>query len=141
MALGIGVAASAAFPPVFPPARISKAEYHFSTPIYAEGLLAPYPIAALTDGGVYDNMGLEALIKPTRIPGYEDDLEPADFLVVSDGGAPPNLHLRSSGVPAISEALLLYRVDEIAREQVAALRTRRSWANFFSGDDRDYSSA
>jgi hypothetical protein len=37
---------------------------------------------------------------------------------------PQNLRLRSSGLPAIGEALLLYRVDEIAREQVTALRTR-----------------
>lgn len=122
--LGTAVGASAAFPPVFPPARISRDQYDFSSPIYAEGFSASYPIVALTDGGVYDNMGLEALIKPTRIPGYCDDLLPAEFLIVSDGGAPPNLHLRSSGIPAIGETLLLYRVDEIAREQVSALRTR-----------------
>jgi hypothetical protein len=90
-----------------PPARISRDQYEFSSPIYAEGFLASYPIVALTDGGVYDNMGLEALIKPTKIPGYLDDLLTAEFLVVSDGGAPPNLHLRNSGVPAIGETLLL----------------------------------
>jgi hypothetical protein len=64
------------------------------------------------------------LIKRIGIPGLDEALDPAEFLVVSDGGAPPNLHLRSSGVPGIDEAFLLYRVDEIAREQVSALRTR-----------------
>jgi NTE family protein len=122
--LGVCVGASAAFPPVFSPARISRHPYCFSQPIYAEGSLPSYPIVALSDGGVYDNMGLEAVIKTTRIPGYPDAIEPAEFLVVSDGGAPANLRLRSSGLPALGETLLLYRVDEIAREQVTALRTR-----------------
>jgi NTE family protein len=118
------VGASAAFPPVFPPVRIPRRHYRFSGPVYGEDPLPEYPFVPLTDGGVYDNMGLEALIKTIGIPGLDETLEPAEFLVVSDGGAPPSLRLRSSGLPAIGEALLLYRVDEIAREQVTALRTR-----------------
>lgn len=43
----------------------------------------------------------------TKIAGYLYDLLPAEFLIVSDGGAPSNFHLRSSGVPAIGETLLL----------------------------------
>src|SRR6185437_4667433 len=124
LSLGLCVGASAAFPPVFPPARIRKDWYSFSGPVYGEESLLSYPLIPLTDGGVYDNMGLEAVIKTTKIPGYEEPIEPAEFLVVSDGGAPTNLRLRSSGLPAVGEALLLYRVDEIAREQVTALRTR-----------------
>jgi hypothetical protein len=69
-------------------------------------------------------MGVEALIKSTRVPGQTEPIEPASFFVVSDGGAPANLRLRESGIPAVSEGFLLYRVDQIAREQVTALRSR-----------------
>jgi NTE family protein len=110
--------------PVFPPARIPRQPYRFSGPVYGESPLPVHSFVPLTDRGVYDNMGLEALIKTVGIPGLDEPLDPAEFLVVSDGGAPPNLHLRNSGLPAIGEALLLYRVDEISREQVTALRTR-----------------
>lgn len=124
LSLGLCVTASAAFPPVFPPVRLRTQTYSFSGPIYKEKSLPLYPFVPLTDGGVYDNMGLEVLIKSARVPGIAGDVEPSDFLVVSDGGAPPNLHLRSSGLPAIGEALLMYRVNEISREQVSALRIR-----------------
>jgi hypothetical protein len=43
---------------------------------------------------------------------------------VSDGGALPKYDFRSSGLPAMTEGLLLYRADQIAREQVTAVRTR-----------------
>lgn len=122
--LGVCVGASAAFPPVFPPVRIDRRQYSFSGPIYDEQPLPVYPFIPLTDGGVYDNMGVEALIKATRVPGQPEAIEPATVFVVSDGGASPNLHLRESGIPAVSETFLLYRVDEIAREQVTALRAR-----------------
>ncbi len=122
--IGVCVGASAAFPPVFPPVRICKDLYCFSDPIYGEAELPSYPIVVLSDGGVYDNMGLEAVIKATNIPGYQEPIESAEFLVVSDGGAPANIRFRSTGVPAFAEGFLLYRVDEIAREQVTALRTR-----------------
>lgn len=127
------VGASAAFPPVFPPARILKGDYSFSDPIYGEAPLKHYPLIPLTDGGVYDNAGLEAVVKPVLLPGLRDDLEIAEFLIVSDGGAPGSYTFNASGIPAISDALLLYRVDEIARAQVSALRTRSLMADFVSG--------
>ena len=62
----------------------------------------------------------------TRVLALMDQYKPLHLSIV--GGDPhpraATLHLRSSGVPAIGETLLLYRVDEIAREQVSALRTR-----------------
>jgi NTE family protein len=86
--LGICVGASAAFPPVFPPVRIPRRHYQFPGPVYGESPLPEYPFVPLTDGGVYDNMGLEALIKRISIPGLDEALDPAEFLVVSDGDAP-----------------------------------------------------
>src|SRR5262245_61898966 len=47
------VAASSAFPPVFPPLRLS-------TSIYTPGAEVEY--VTLTDGGVYDNMGVNPLL-------------------------------------------------------------------------------
>jgi hypothetical protein len=127
------VGASAAFPPVFPPVRINREVFSFSGPIYGESPLPHYPLIPLTDGGVYDNCGLEALIKPVLLPGLSDPIETAKFLIVSDGGAPVRYRFDSSGVPALSEAALLYRVDEIAREQATALRSRSLVSDFLSG--------
>ena len=135
LSLGECVGASAAFPPVFPPARIRRADYSFSLPIHEEDLLEPYPLIPLSDGGVYDNSGLEAVCKAVKVPGYEELIEPAELLVVSDGGSPARYQFNASGIPAITDAELLYRVDGIAREQVSALR-RRMLMDSFSGGKR-----
>jgi len=121
--LALAVCASASFPPVFPPLRIRRGHYTFSGPSYGESPLPDFDFIPLTDGGVYDNSGMEALFKPTLLPGGTQ-VEQAQFLLVSDGGAPPEYNFRSSGLPAMTEGLLLYRADQIAREQVTAIRTR-----------------
>lgn len=121
--LALAVCASASFPPVFPPLRIRRRDYNFSGPSYFETPLPDFDFIPLTDGGVYDNSGMEALFKPTLLPG-RILLEKPEFLLVSDGGAPPRYDFRSSGLPAMTEGLLLYRADQIAREQVTAVRTR-----------------
>lgn len=134
--LSVCVGASAAFPPVFPPARIRRNDFSFAQPIYGEAPLPAYPLIPLTDGGVYDNSGLEAVIKPVKIPGYDELIEPAEFLIVSDGGAPANYVFDASGIPAFADAALLYRVDAIARQQVSALRTRSLMTEFTRGTMR-----
>ena len=121
--LALAVCASASFPPVFPPLRIRRPGYSFSGPQYGETPLPEYDFIPLTDGGVYDNSGMEALFKPTLLPGGTK-LEQAQFVLVSDGGAPAAYAFRNSGLPAVTEGLLLYRSDQIAREQVTAVRTR-----------------
>jgi hypothetical protein len=130
MTLGTCVGASAAFPPVFPPMRVERAHYAFSGPLYGEPELRNYDLIPLSDGGVYDNSGLEVLIKSVKVPGNDERLELSEFLVVSDGGAVPNYRFNPVGLPGLSDALLLYRVDEIAREQVSALRSRSLIAEF-----------
>ena len=130
--LSVCVGASAAFPPVFPPVRIKRMDYNFSAPLYGESPLHDYPLIALSDGGVYDNSGLEALTKPVALPGVEERLEVADFLIVSDGGAPASLEFDAKGVPVFADAALLYRVDGIARQQVSALRVRNLMSSFVS---------
>ncbi|MCC6589055.1 MAG: patatin-like phospholipase family protein [Bryobacterales bacterium] len=130
LALGQCVAASAAFPPVFPPMRIPIGEREFTGPIYGGQSIEKHPYVALTDGGVYDNLGLEVLIKTTKLPGLPEPVAPPQLLVVSDAGAPPPRRFHRSGVPGWQSGLLLYRVDEIAREQVSALRRRELMSAF-----------
>lgn len=134
--LSVCVGASAAFPPVFPPVRIVRGDYTFAAPIYQESPLSEYPLIPLSDGGVYDNSGLEALTKSVKVPGYDELIEPAELLVVSDGGAPANYEFDASGIPALSDAVLLYRVDGISRQQVSALRTRSLMTEFMKGNMR-----
>jgi len=130
VSLGEAAGASAAFPPVFPPARIKRASFVFSGPVYGEKPLPEYPIVALTDGGVYDNLGVEVVWKKSILPGGTEQLNIQRFLIVSDAGYPAQFRFRPSGIPGISEALLLYRADDIAREQVTALRQRELVRDF-----------
>jgi NTE family protein len=125
LSLGECVGASAAFPPVFTPTRIESGQYKFSGALYKEDPIELPKLIALTDGGVYENLGTEALTKRkgTQIPTNRI-LEQPEFLLVSDAGYPPQYKFRKSGIPVISEGLLLFRVDDIARTQVNALRIR-----------------
>jgi NTE family protein len=65
------VAASSAFPPVFPPLRIDSDVYH-------PGAAVEY--VTLADGGVYDNMGVNPLLRMAR--------NALDYMIISDGGKP-----------------------------------------------------
>jgi NTE family protein len=65
------VAASSAFPPVFGPMRID-------TDAYPPG--DPVGYVTLTDGGVYDNLGIN--------PGLRVERNKLDYLIASDGGKP-----------------------------------------------------
>ena len=65
----------------------------------------------LWDGGVYDNLGVEALFKPTG--GFRDGF---DFLIVSDASAPVKLENRTLRAPL--------RLLDIATDQVRGLRAR-----------------
>jgi NTE family protein len=130
LSLGEAAGASAAFPPVFPPPRIRTSDYDFGKPIYNEEPLPRLKYVPLSDGGIYDNLGVEVVQKPTPLPGETQRLEPSEFLVISDAGYPAQYRFRNSGLPLLSEALLLYRVDDIAREQVSAQRRRDLVAKF-----------
>jgi NTE family protein len=89
LSVGQAVAASAAFPPVFSPVRIDSRAYNFSGTRYRDAPVALPRVIALTDGGIYENLGTEVLTKRTPLPGGTL-LEVPDFLLVSDGGYPPH---------------------------------------------------
>jgi NTE family protein len=132
--VGTAAGASAAFPPVFTPARIRTADYSFGGSPYGEAPLEVPKYIPLSDGGVYDNLGMEVFSKeePERLPGGVTVARP-EFLVASDAGYPAQTKFRDNGLPAVSEGLLLYRVDAMARDQVGALRRRMAVRQFVEG--------
>jgi NTE family protein len=105
--LAIAVAASSAFPPVLSPLRLDLSRYEF---VRGHGEVDPGTAllrrAVLTDGGVYDNHGLEPVIKRCRT------------VLVSDGGAP----WRTSGASMWNWYSQLKRVLDTVDNQVRSLR-------------------
>jgi len=109
VSLAQAVAASSAFPPVLSPVKINidpttwkdrKGTLHFGDPAFTTTL-------SLTDGGAYDNLGLETV----------DTFDP---VIVSDAGAPFGVEPEASSFwPA--QAL---RALDIATDQARSLRKR-----------------
>ncbi len=97
------VAASSAFPPVFPPLRLDAATY-------APAVRCDY--VTLSDGGVYDNLGIN--------PGLSKQ-NPLDYLIVSDGGKPYEIKVD----PTESSALVLKEGLDIMMEQIRGLQFDR----------------
>ena len=108
------VAASAGFPGLVGSLRIDTADFEWFT-FGAEHAPRPhvprFRTLALWDGGVYDNLGVEALFKPGR--GYRDGV---DFLIVSDASAPLGTETRTVRAPL--------RLLDVATDQVRGLRAR-----------------
>jgi len=98
------VAASSAFPPVFPPLRLGPDEYP-----PAENV----EYVTLTDGGVYDNMGVNPTLRRNR--------NPIDYVIVSDGGKP----FAVANQPTESGSIVLKAALDIMMEQVRGLQFDR----------------
>lgn len=96
------VGASSAFPPVFPPLRVDQSEFPRAGVEYL----------TLTDGGVYDNLGVNPLLRRRNA---------LDYLIVSDAGKPFEVDERptESGVAVLTESI------NILMEQVRGLQFRR----------------
>lgn len=110
------VGASSAFPPVLSPVQIEvdpaswktfPGAYLFDRSEFKENLV-------LTDGGVYDNMGLEAI------------WDRCETVLVSDAGAP----LSMDADPPTEWTQQAIRVLDIVTEQTRALRKRTLIADF-----------
>ena len=115
------VAASSAFPPVLSPLvlQLSPDKYippqpsnDFSNPVYRSRVV-------LADGGLYDNLGLEPIIKRTR------------RILVSDGGMPFAMAPRPSGFWPSQ----ILRVLDCEDNQVRSLRKRDLIDRFQIYDD------
>lgn len=97
------VAASSAFPPVFPPLRLDAA-------VYSPAVACDY--VTLSDGGIYDNLGIN--------PGLSGQNE-LDYLIVSDGGRPYAIKTE----PTESGAIVLKEGLDIMMEQIRGLQFDR----------------
>lgn len=108
--LSHAVAASSAFPPVLSPLTLSFNEAEFTQNSGADLQKPPYTTRAiLTDGGVYDNLGLETTWKRYRT------------ILVSDGGGRMEAHPK----PRRDWLFHTKRVLDVIDNQVRALRKRQ----------------
>ena len=100
--LSKAVAASSAFPPVFPPLRLTQKDYSHED----------VDFITLSDGGVYDNLGINPLLV---------DINSLDYALVSDGGKPFSID-RS---PTEAGSKVLIEAIGILMEQVRGLQFKR----------------
>jgi NTE family protein len=101
--VGRAVAASSAFPPVFPPLRLDQSEY---------GPAVEVEYVTLTDGGVYDNMGVNPTLR---------DRNALDYVIISDAGKPFAIDER----PTESGSIVLRAALDILMENVRGLEFDR----------------
>lgn len=101
--LSKAVAASSAFPPVFPPLKLDESEY---------GPAAKVGYVTLSDGGVYGNMGVNPLLR---------DRNALDYLIISDAGKP--FEIKTD--PTTSGTLVLKEGLDIMMEQIRGLQFDR----------------
>ncbi len=121
--LARAVAASSAFPPILSPCEIEVTKYGLTfepAGPYEDLHMEPYTTKlVLTDGGVYDNLGLETAWKRY------------DTILVSDGGG----HTMPDPEPHQDWARHAVRVLDIIDSQVGALRSRQL-VTLFSQNER-----
>jgi NTE family protein len=112
------VAASSAFPPVLSPARLDLDPTSFSPPSGEPYHALPYTKEVyLSDGGVYDNLGLETAWKRY------------DTILVSDAG----MAMAADPHPGKDWARHSRRMFDVIDNQVRALRKRQLIASYRSG--------
>ena len=110
VALAVAVGASSAFPPFLSPVHLDLRGEVFTPDPTADLQAPPYTTnAVLSDGGVYDNLGLESVFKRY------------DTVLVSDGGA----KLAPEPEPHSDWARHSYRILDLEDNQVRSLRKRR----------------
>ena len=121
LALARAVAASSAFPPFLSPSHLRFADDEMQQEDGNEIHVAPYTQqAVLSDGGVYDNLGLEHPWKRCRT------------ILISDGGG----HISDSGHPRALWPIQVMRVMKVIDNQVRDLRKRQA-IGAFDLDERD----
>jgi NTE family protein len=119
VSLAVAVGASSAFPPVLSPATLDLEPFTFEPQSGANLQFPPYTQRAiLTDGGVYDNLGLETAWK-----NYQT-------ILVSDGGG----HMAPSPDPHGDWARHALRVNDLIDNQVRDLRQRQLIGSFNAGE-------
>jgi NTE family protein len=108
--MAVAVAASSAFPPILSPCTIDLSKEEWLTDSGNDLVSAEFrDELTLTDGGVYDNLGIETAWKRYRT------------ILVSDGGG----HLVPDPDPAHNWGEQMVRVLKVIDNQVRALRKRQ----------------
>ena len=117
--LARAVAASSAFPPVLSPVRAAARRRRLHAQLRARPATAAlhHPRSFLTDGGVYDNLGLETAWKRYQT------------ILVSDAGG----KLAPEEEPKSDWARHAYRVLDLIDNQVRSLRKRQVIDSFEAG--------
>jgi NTE family protein len=121
--LALAVAASSAFPPVLSPCELDFRKHgcKFEPGSGQDLQCEPYTTeAVLTDGGVYDNLGLETVWKSYRT------------VLVSDGGG----SLEAEESPHRDWARHSFRILNLIDNQVRALRVRQLVESYQKGERR-----
>jgi len=119
LALARAVAASSAFPPFLSPARLKLRESDYAAGSGAELQHPPFTTEpTLSDGGVYDNLGLETVWKRCQT------------VLVSNGGGQMQPQAKVHG----DWARQSYRVLWVIDNQVRSLRTRQLVASYLSNE-------
>jgi len=126
------MAVSAAFPGLIGPFAIKTSDFMWhkreswgATIESAEKKQPPFKHLHLYDGGVYDNLGTEPLFDS----GKQEPKDDADFILVSDAGAPlPRGNLGFSLNP-----FRMKRIADIMSDQARALRVR-SFVSFLQNN-------
>ncbi|MET0414764.1 MAG: patatin-like phospholipase family protein [Actinoplanes sp.] len=119
VALAVAVAASSAFPPVLSPLRLDLKKQSFATERRGELFRPPFTEeAVLSDGGVYDNLGLETAWKRYRT------------VLVSDGGG----LFQAAGKVRSNWVGGSIRVASVVDSQVRSLRKRQVVAGYLDGE-------
>jgi NTE family protein len=117
--LAVAVAASAAFPPVLSPLQLDLTAYKLEKTVGATLHEPPYTRRAiLSDGGVYDNLGLETAWKNFGT------------VLVSDGG----MKFAAQPRPWINWVSQFVRVVNVLDNQVRSLRKRDLIASYTTAD-------
>jgi len=133
--LATALAVSAAFPGGIGPLRLDAVDYEWKrreswdSKERPEPTEPPFPFLHLYDGGLYDNLGMEPLFDPGR--GVIKSNAGADFLVVSDAGAP----FQRQSIPGPFHPKRLIRTMNIVMDQARALRVR-SFVHFLRGNPK-----
>lgn len=117
--LAVAVGASSAFPPVLSPARLRLKDSDFVPGTGVDLQRPPFTEDVfLTDGGVYDNLGLETAWKVY------------DTILVSDGGG----KMAADPEPYTDWVRHALRINEVIDNQVRSLRRRQVIGSYQSGE-------
>jgi NTE family protein len=117
--LAVAVAASSAFPPVLSPLRLKVDPARFAADERGPLHMPPYTTdVVLSDGGVYDNLGLETAWKRYTT------------ILISDGGG------QMGAEPKVDNDWPRHaiRINSVIDNQVRNLRKRQAIAGFEAGD-------